>query len=67
MDEYLKNEMRLIECYRGSSNKQEAQEYCQVYADRMKNFVNEGGLNTSNSMKDLWKKYYKTKNYYDYK
>lgn len=60
MEEYFKNELRLIECYRGSDNKEE----CQKYADEMKKFISDGGFNTSTALKDLWKQYYKTKQYY---
>ncbi len=64
MEEYLKNEMRLIECYRGSSNKGDAEEKCQGYADKMKEFVAQGGFTTANALKEEWKMYYKTRNYY---
>ncbi len=64
MEEFLKNQMRLIQCYRASSGADEATEKCQQYADEMKRFANEGGFEYPNIMKDMWTSYYKTKNYY---
>ena len=64
MDEFIKNEFRLIQCYRAYNDSEEATEKCSKYAEEMKKFVSEGGLEFKNIMKDYWKSYYKTRNYY---
>lgn len=64
MEEFLKNQFRLIECYRASSSQEEAETNCTKYADEMKKFVSEGGLDTKNVLKDYWTFYHKTQKYY---
>lgn len=65
MDEFLRNELRLSECYRGYDNKEEAAEKCQKYADEMKRLVNEENiLDIKNALKEKWISFYKTKKYY---
>jgi hypothetical protein len=64
MDEFLKNEMRLIQCYRAYQDSDEATEKCSKYADEMKKFVSDGGLELKSIMKEYWKQFYKTRNYY---
>jgi hypothetical protein len=64
MDDFIKNEFKLVECYRASAGAEEATENCQKYADAMKSFVNQDGLEYKNVMKDLWRVYYKTREYY---
>jgi hypothetical protein len=64
MDEFLKNEFRLIQCYRAYPDADEATEKCSKYAEQMKQFVSDGGLELKNIMKEYWKQFYKTRNYY---
>jgi len=64
MESFLQDQMRLIQCYRGSSSSEEANEKCAEYAEKMKRFVNDGGLEYPNMMKSMWRSFYKTRNYY---
>ena len=65
MEEFVKNNNRLINCYRGSANAEDAAEKCKQYADEMSKFVNEGGLEFPTIMKGMWKGFFKTQNYYN--
>ncbi len=64
MDNFIKNQRRLIECYRASSNAEEAETNCSKYLEEMKTFVNNGGLEYPNVMKDIWRMYNRTRQYY---
>ena len=65
MEEYVKAQFRLIECYRGSNNKEEAEENCKQYSEKMIKLLNEDrSFEIKNVMKELWKNYHKTQNYY---
>jgi hypothetical protein len=64
MEEYAKAQIRLTECYRGSNSKEEAEENCKQYADKMTQLVNDGALEFKNVMTELWKNYHKTTKYY---
>jgi len=65
MEEYIKAQFRLIECYKGSSNKEEAEENCKQYSEKMIHLLNEErAFEMKNVMEELWKKYHKTQKYY---
>ena len=65
MEEYLKNEFRLMECYRGYDTQDEAEEKCQKYSDAMKQLINdEKVFDVKNALKSKWTSFYKTKKYY---
>lgn len=66
MEEYLKNEIRLIECYRSSSNQDEAEVNCATYLNSMVSSMENGQYDFKNIMKEKWKIYYNTKKYYEY-
>lgn len=53
MEEFFKNEIRLIECYRGSAP--EERENCNQYAENMKKlFEQDGGMTPKNALKSKW-------------
>ena len=56
MEEYIKAQFRLIECYKGSSNKEEAEENCKQYSEKMIHLLNEerafGMKNVMEELKD---------------
>lgn len=64
MEEYARAQLRLTECYRGSSSKEEAEENCKQYSEKMVQLANEGVFELKNAMQDLWRHYHKTTKYY---
>ncbi len=64
MEQYIKTQYRLIECYRGSNSKEEAEENCKKYQEKMIALVNGGAFEIKNVMQEMWKRYHKTERYY---
>jgi hypothetical protein len=65
MDAFYRENLKLTECYRGSSNSDEAEEKCKKYAENLINIVNEE-FTTVKLLKQYWMQYHKTKNYYKF-
>jgi hypothetical protein len=63
MDDLNKLNLRLIECYRGSSNKDEAEENCKKHLDDIKELFADNTLAPHNVLINMWKEYHSNNKY----